>query len=169
MVRVTIRRERPDDREAVFAVHAAAFETPAEARMVDRARETADPLVSLVAVKDRQIVGHALFTPVKVAGGLDRGRAMGLAPLAVHPDHQREGIGSRLVRAGLDACRNLKRDVVFVLGHPEYYPRFGFEPASEHGLLFGGAELRSFMVTGLRARALFGLRGNVTYLPAFDD
>jgi putative acetyltransferase len=94
---------------------------------------------------------------------------MGLAPLAVHPDHQNQGIGSRLVRAGLDACRDLKRDVVFVLGHPEYYPRFGFEPASEHGLRFNGAELRSFMVTGLRSRSLEGLSGNVRYLPAFDE
>lgn len=167
--RVTIRKERPSDREQVFAVHAAAFETPAEARMVDLAREAADPLISLVAVRDKQVVGHVLFTPVSVGGGVDRGRAMGLAPLAVHPDHQNQGIGSRLVRAGLDACRHLKRDVVFVLGHPEYYPRFGFEPAAEHGLRFNGAELRSFMVTGLRSRSLEGLSGNVRYLPAFDE
>jgi len=167
--RVTIRKERADDREQVFAVHAAAFETPAEARLVDALREAADPLVSLVAVSAKRVVGHVLFTPVRIGGGLDRGRAMGLAPLAVLPERQGEGIGSRLVRAGLDACRHLGRDVVVVLGHPEYYPRFGFRPASERGLRYNGAELRSFMVIGLRSRALEGLSGNVKYLPEFDE
>jgi putative acetyltransferase len=167
--RVTIRRERSGDRREVFEVHAQAFETDAEARLVELLREEADPLISLVAVRGKRVVGHVLFTPVTVGGGLDRGRAMGLAPLAVLPEHQREGIGTRLVRAGLEACRNLGRDVVFVLGHPEYYPRFGFRPASERGLRYQGAELGSFMVTGLGARSLDGLSGSVRYHPAFDD
>ena len=167
--RVSIRKERPEDREQVFAVHAAAFETPTEAQLVDAVRDAVEPVISLVAVRAKQVVGHVLFTPVTVAGGLDKGRAMGLAPLAVHPEFQRQGIGSRLARAGLDACRNIKRDVVFVLGHPEYYPRFGFEPASEYGLRFNGAELRSFLVTGLRRRSLEGLSGNVRYHPLFDE
>jgi putative acetyltransferase len=132
--RVTIRKERASDREQVFEVHAAAFETPAEARLVDALRKVAKPLVSLVAVREKRVVGHVLFTPASVAGGLDRKRAMGLAPLAVLPEHQRQGIGLRLVRAGLEACRHLGRDVIFVLGHPEYYPRFGFEPGDSHGI-----------------------------------
>jgi putative acetyltransferase len=166
--RVTIRKERASDREQVFEVHAAAFETPAEARLVDALRKVAKPLVSLVAVREKRVVGHVLFTPASVAGGLDRKRAMGLAPLAVLPEHQRQGIGLRLVRAGLEACRHLGRDVIFVLGHPEYYPRFGFRPASERGLCYNGVELGSFMVLGLRTRSLEGLTGNVRYHPLFD-
>ena len=109
-----------------------------------------------------------LFSPVTLPGGVDGGRAMGLAPLAVLPDHQNHGIGSRLARAGLEACRRLGRDVVFVLGHEDYYPRFGFEPAARHGFTFEGAENRHFMVTALRPNALKGLFGDVRYRREFS-
>jgi len=165
---VTIRAERPADRAGVFDVHSKAFETPAEARLVDALREAADPIVSLVAVVDGEVAGHVLFTPTTLPGGVDRGRTMGLAPLAVLPSHQNRGIGSRLVRSGLTACRNIGRDVVFVLGHESYYPRFGFRPGAEHGFLYGGAENRHFMVVALRRGALQGMSGNVRYHPEFD-
>ena len=167
-MKLTIRAERPADRESVFEVNRRAFETPVEAQLVDALREAADPIVSLVAVGEAGVIGHVLFTPITLPGGVDRGRAMGLAPLAVHPDQQKRGVGSRLVRAGLEACRNIGRDVVFVLGHESYYPRFGFRPAGEHGFLFQGAENRHFMVTGLRRGALKGMSGNVRYHPEFD-
>jgi len=165
---VTIRAEKPADREGVFEVHSQAFETPVEAQLVDALREVAQPLVSLVAVVDGAVAGHVLFTPTTLLGGVDKGRTMGLAPLAVLPSRQNRGIGSRLVRSGLSACRNIGRDVVFVLGHEGYYPRFGFRPGAEHGLLFGGAENRHFMVAELRRGALAGMSGNVRYHPEFD-
>ena len=165
---MSIRAEKSSDREAVFEVNRRAFETPAEARLVDALRAVADPFISLVAVMDGAVVGHVLFTPTTLPGGVDRGRTIGLAPLAVLPDHQNLGIGSRLVRAGLGACRNAGRDVVFVLGHEGYYPRFGFRPAAEHGFLYQGAENRHFMVTGLRRGAMRGMSGTVCYHPEFE-
>jgi putative acetyltransferase len=130
---VSIRAESPDDRAAVFAVNRAAFESDAEARLVDRLRLEADPVVSLVAEVDACIVGHILFSPATLSA--DAGLfVMGLGPMAVVPGQQNRGIGSALVRAGLDRCRDLGCEAVFVLGHPLFYPRFGFESASTYAI-----------------------------------
>lgn len=100
---------------------------------MDRLRLEADPVVSVVAVEDATVLGHILFSPVTLdtAGSA---LVMGLAPMAVRPDRQRQGIGSELVRYGLERCRELGAVAVVVLGHPEYYPRFGFKPASGFGV-----------------------------------
>jgi putative acetyltransferase len=166
---VAIRAERPGDAAAIRAVNAAAFETPAEANLVDLLRERAAPIVSLVATDGASICGHILFSPVTLAGGAGE-RLMGLAPMAVHPSRQREGIGSALVRAGLDACRRLGSDAVFVLGHAGYYPRFGFTPASRFGLKseYDVAD-EVFMALELTPDALRGTGGTVRYHPAFAD
>jgi putative acetyltransferase len=159
--------ERPGDQESVFEVDRQAFETPAEAELVAALRGNVVPMISLVAVMRGKVVGHVLLTPAIVGG--DEERAMALGPVAVLPEHQNQGIGSRLVRAGLEACRNLGRDAVFVLGHAEYYPRFGFCPAAQHGFRYRGAALdRYFMVAPLRSRALEGLSGDVRFHPEFD-
>ena len=128
---IEIREERPDDRDAVFALNAAAFPTDDEAKLVDRLRADAEPLISLVATDGEQIVGHILFSPVSLD---DDTSVMGLAPMAVEPGRQRQGIGSALVTAGLERCSAIGIGVVIVLGHPEYYPRFGFAPASTFGV-----------------------------------
>src|SRR5262245_5395759 len=130
---MTIRPEKPTDRDAIRVVNEAAFETPAEANLVDLLRAQASPLVSLVAQADSTIVGHIVFSPV-TRSDYDDLNNMGLAPMAVLPAHQRRGIGSALVRAGLEECRRLGCDAVIVLGHAEYYPRFGFRRASEFGI-----------------------------------
>ncbi len=164
-----IRAEREEDREAVYAVNVSAFETPAEADLVDALREHAQPLVSLVAEVEGAVVGHLLFSPVAVSGhpGL---RVMGLAPMAVAPEQQRKGIGSALVRAGLEACGRLGFVVVVVLGHPEYYPRFGFAPASRFGL---DCEYEVpdevFMAMELEPEALSAKSGKVKYHAAFNN
>jgi putative acetyltransferase len=130
---LTIRPEGSVDRAAVFAVHAAAFETEAEADLVDALRGDAEPIVSLVAATDGTIVGHILFSPATLDSDPAL-RVMGLGPMAVLPDWQSRGIGSALVREGLAACRRLGVRAVVVLGHPGYYPRFGFRPGSTFGI-----------------------------------
>ena len=128
-----IRTEKENDRAGVYQINAAAFETRAEAELVEALRACVQPLISLVAEVDSAVVGHILFSPVSVSAD-SRLRMMGLAPMAVVPAHQRQGIGSALVRVGLERCRAMARSAVVVLGHPEYYPRFGFSPASRFGL-----------------------------------
>lgn len=166
---ITIREEREGDRAAIHEVNRRAFPTPAEADLVDALRGAAQPWISLVAEIEDQIVGHILFTPVRVVGEGGERAALGLAPMAVLPDFQNRGIGSRLVRAGLEACRAQGHPVVFVLGHPAYYPRFGFQPAAPRGLCFKGPEFDPyFMVAELEPGALGGWAGRVEYRREFE-
>ena len=123
------REEHPADAARIRAVHLAAFETATEANLVDSLRLVAAPLVSLVAEDDADIVGHILFSPVTLTSEPTLA-LMGLAPMAVLPSRQRHGIGSILVREGLERCRQLGTVGVVVLGHAGYYPRFGFVPAA---------------------------------------
>ena len=164
-----IRPEIPQDHRAVFAVNAAAFETSSEADLVEALRARAQPTVSLVAELDGLVVGHIFFSPVIAAA--DRSiRIMGLGPMAVAPEYQDRGIGSALVRAGLDACQELGVCAVVVLGHPGYYPRFGFEPASHFGICCEyEVPEDTFMALELAAGSLRGVRGQVTYHEAFDQ
>lgn len=162
-----IRAEEARDREAVHRVHAAAFPTPFEADLVDVLRERADPIVSLVAERDGAVVGHVLFTPVTLAGHPDLA-LMGLAPMAVRPEHQRSGVGSALVRAGLERCVRGGFDGAVVLGHAEYYPRFGFVPASRFGIDSAyDVPDDVFMARELRPGALQGRGGRIAYHAAF--
>jgi putative acetyltransferase len=165
-----VRPETPADHAAVRAVNEAAFGRPEEARLVDVLRTSAPSFVSLVATDERaQVVGHILFTPVTVTSEASTWSAMGLGPMAVAPAAQRAGVGSALVRAGLDACRAAGHDVVVVLGHPEYYPRFGFVPAPPRGITCKWPVPDDvFMVAELTPGALGGRRGCVEYDPAFD-
>ena len=164
---IIIRREMPEDDEAVRRVNTLAFEQDDEARLVDALRGAA-PHISLVALLDGQIVGHIFFSPVEVEGADESFTAMGLAPMAVVPEYQNQGIGSELVRRGLEACAELGHDVVFVLGHPRYYPRFGFSTAPEKGLRSEyDVSDEVFMVAELRPGALRGRTGTVKYRPEF--
>ena len=130
---VRIRAEDPADPPGIRRVLEAAFGQPAEADLVDALRLAARPYLSLVAVLGREIVGHIAFSPVTI-GSEPPSDCIGLAPMGVLPPVQRRGIGSDLVRAGLVECRRTGQSVVVVLGHPAYYPRFGFTPASRAGL-----------------------------------
>jgi putative acetyltransferase len=164
-----IRWERAADHAAVFNINARAFGGPNEARLVDALRDSARPQISLVALREDRVTGHIFFSPVTVGSGRDAWEAIALAPMAVEPEWQKSGIGSTLVRAGLNCCRAILRPVVFVLGHPDYYPRFGFRPAPPLGLRFRGPEFDpAFMVAELEANALGGRTGEVRYLPDFD-
>lgn len=166
---MNIRPERRADIAAVRAVNRAAFETTTEADLVDALREQADPIVSIVAEADGSIVGHILFSPVTLSdhAGL---KIMGLAPMAVLPAVQRRGVGSALIRDGLDRCRQLGCDAVIVLGHPQYYPRFGFVPASRFGIQ-SEYEVPDdvFMALELQPGILLGKNGTARYHPAFAN
>jgi putative acetyltransferase len=162
-----VRAEEARDWTAVHAVNVAAFPSAAEADLVEALRRDARPVVSLVACADAAIVGHIMFSPVTLPGhpGLS---IMGLGPMAVAPDRQRAGIGSTLVRAGVAACTRLEAGAVVVLGHPEYYPRFGFAPAAGFGIgCEYDAPVEAFMLLELRTGALRGAAGTVRYHPAF--
>ena len=163
-----VRDEEQRDWAAVHAVNASAFETPAEANLVDALREQAHPIVSLVAVEAETVVGHIMFSPVSLSGHPDL-HIMGLAPMAVIPEYQRKGIGSALVRAGLDRCKQLGFGAVVVLGHSTYYPRFGFSPSTRFGI---GCEYEVpeevFMVLELLPGYLRGASGIIKYHVAFS-
>ena len=167
---ITIRHEKPDDIPHIRHVNEQAFGRPAEANLVEALRVRGKAAVSLVAVQDGQVVGHILFSPVLIGSGENEFSAAGLAPMAVLPEFQRQSIGSLLVRGGLDECRKAGYGCIVVLGHPEYYPRFGFVPASRYGLK---CEYRvpdeAFMAIELRVGALQGRYGTVRYQPEFDN
>jgi len=164
-----VRYERPADHASVYRINERAFEGPAEAQIVEELRKTATPAISLVATHEGKVLGHIFFSPVKVAGNQGEWEAIGLAPMAVDPGHQRQGIGSELVRSGLEACRYIQRPVVVVLGHPEYYPRFGFRPAAPLGLRYRDPSYdHAFFVVELTPGALRARSGDVRFMPAFD-
>jgi putative acetyltransferase len=162
-----VRPETEADRAAVRAVNEAAFETDAEADLVEGLRGSGVSLVSLVAEADGEIIGHILFSPVSLSDHVNL-NLMGLGPMAVVPDRQRKGVGSALVRQGLMCCKDLGARAVVVVGHPEYYPRFGFAPASRYALRCEyDVPDDVFMVAELEAGALNGASGVVRYHDAF--
>jgi putative acetyltransferase len=163
-----IRAETETDRAAVRAVNESAFGRPGEARLVDALRERVKPCVSLAAEEGGRVVGYIFFSPVSVESDEGVWAALGLGPMGVLPEYQGRGVGSELVRRGLSECRRLGHEVVFVLGHARFYPRFGFTPAAAEGIgcEFPGHE-ENFMVAELRPGALAGRKGLVKYSPEF--
>ena len=163
-----VRPESPADRDAVRRVHATAFTTPEEADLVDALRADAEPLVSLVADDAGDIVGHVMFSPVTLPDHPEL-RLMGLAPLAVVPARQRTGVGGALTRAGLERCREIGTGAVVVLGHPTYYPRFGFARADAFGVACQfEAPSEAWMLLELVPGYLGGAAGTARWHAAFD-
>ena len=164
---LTIRPEGPRDIPSVREVNLSAFPTPAEADLVDALRNTAAATISLVADLGDSVVGHICFSPVTLTNWPEV-KVMGLAPMAVRPGWQRQGIGSTLVAAGVESCRQLGSGAVVVLGHARFYPRFGFVPASRFGI---GCEYDvpddHFMALELQPGILSGKSGTIRYHAAF--
>ncbi len=165
---IEIRNEEDKHIDAVRDIVRAAFPAEAESKLVDALRANGKAVISLVAVRDEKVLGHILFSPVSTTPpGEERG--LGLAPVAVHPQAQLQGIGSQLIREGLRVCEELGFDYCVVLGGPKYYRRFGFEKASAHGLQNEYGVDEEFMVirfkNGSSSASPFGAL--VKYAPEF--
>lgn len=170
---IAIRPEILDDYPAIGELIVEAFQGEGhdEARLVEATRQGSDftPELSLVAIKDGQVVGHVLFTPATIQEKGGATPILALAPLAVHPEHQRQGIGSELVRRGLEACRRRGHSVVTVAGSPRFYGRLGFSRASDKGLRDSlNTPEEHFQVIELVPGALEGISGVVIYPPVWD-
>ena len=168
----TIRLETPADYRAVYEVNRVAFEQKQEADLVEQLRQAPGhiPELSLVASAGTQVVGHVLFSPVAIQTAEKTVPALALAPIAVLPAYQRRGVGSQLIRVGLESARHLGHRSVIVLGHPDFYARFGFVPASAKDIRCPfPAPDEAFMVCELVAGALAGVYGTVQYPAAFFD
>jgi putative acetyltransferase len=162
-----IRPASLEDAAAIRRVHVTAFPTAAEADVVERLRASGKAVIELVALDGDSIVGHIVFSPVALrprAGAV----GLGLAPLAVLPDHEKHGVGRRLIQNGLAECHRWGAGFVVVIGDPPYYSRFGFEPAAKHGLRSQYPARDAFMVFKLEAGALPPPGTLVNYAPEFS-
>jgi putative acetyltransferase len=161
-----VRAETDSDYEAVRAINVGAFGRSDEADLVDRLRSDGSIVASLVAENDQRIVGHILFTRLTVRTRHGTVNAVALAPMAVLPEHQRQHVGSALIQESIRVLSDLGEQIVVVVGHPDYYPRFGFSADLAHGLRspFSGP---AFMALELRPGALQGVTGDVRYPSAF--
>lgn len=163
---ITVRAERPADGLAVSRVNQAAFGGNDERCLVEALHAGGFVLLSLVAELDGLIVGHALFSRMSIETGQRAAAAVALAPMAVLPDYQRRGIGSHLLRRGLDLLRARGEDIVIVVGHADYYPRFGFS-TDKARTIESPFPRDVFMALELRPGALDDVGGRVRYPPPF--
>ncbi|MCC7086430.1 MAG: N-acetyltransferase [Pirellulales bacterium] len=164
-MKVIIRAEKPGEETAIRALHDLAFSSPFEGELVDNLRSAGRLTISRVAIDGDKVVGHIALSPVTV-GPSNVG--LGLAPLGVLPESQRQSIGSNLVLDALGQCAAIGTGIIVVLGAPEYYGRFGFKPAANWNLIDeydGGA---AFQAIALDATAIPAEGGLVKYSPEFS-
>ena len=164
-----IRAARADDAQAIRDVTDAAFGGSEESALIDRLQQDGLVEVSLVAVEDGEIVGHIIFSTLEITD-LEHNnpiRAVSLAPMAVAPTHQRLGIGSALIHQGIEKCKELGIEAIVVVGHADYYPRFGFSAHLAKCLKspFSG---HFFMVKPLKEGIFDEFSGIVIYPSAFE-
>lgn len=173
---VTVRPGEQNDLDTICRVHGKAFGVEEGPEIVELVRAlladpTAEPILSLVAEVDGELAGHVLFTAVQVEGSPVRAQI--LAPLAVLPSHQKQGIGGTLIRAGLGRLSGSGVGLVFVLGHPSYYPRFGFEAVGDRGLVapypIPAEHREAWMVQALQPGLLGEVRGTVRCAASLDQ
>lgn len=164
-----IRAELPGDIPAIREVHQRAFGGTQEVKIIDALRSSCPDLISRVAVFEEQVVGHILFSPVMIESTNGAVQGMGLGPLAVLPELQNQGIGAQLVRSGLEIVKGTSCPFV-VLGHSEYYPRFGFESASAYGVHSQWSQVPdgAFMLLVLDQSAMQGVTGTAYYHHEFE-
>jgi putative acetyltransferase len=168
---LTVRPERLEDIPSVRILNERAFEQSAEADIVDKLRHACPEMLSFVAEDESHVVGHILFTPAAIKSGKRVIQGMALAPMAVLPERQREGIGTKLVEHGLNVLQERSCPFVIVLGHPDYYPRFGFELASRHSIAcqWEGVPDEAFMIIIFDEIVMEGVAGVARYRDEFDE
>jgi putative acetyltransferase len=168
---IKIREEIFKDIDAIRTINEQAFGQPQEANIVDKLRANCDGLLSLVALQDEKIIGHILFSPVTIEGHHGFLEGMGLAPMAVLSEFQRQGVGSMLIRAGIEILKKSGCPFIIVLGHPEYYPRFGFEPASRYRIRsqWEGVPDHAFMILWLEKSRMNHVSGVAKYRDEFNE
>lgn len=162
-----IRPESIEDHDSIRRVNQLAFGGAMEATLVNALREGGHFTVSLVAELPGEIIGHILFSPVTIEMANGRTEVLSLPPMAVLPEYQRTGVGTALVEAGVRACRETEFKSVVVLGHPEFYRRFGFSPELTHSLRSPFGEGEAWMALELVPGSLNGIAGTVVYPPPF--
>jgi len=167
---LVIRPETPEDSAAIRSVNEEASGSSIEADLVEKLRSRRTCTLSLVVTDGDKVIGHILFSPVPIGSGNNSFGALGLGPMAILPSYQRKGVGSQLVRAGLQECKRLGHEIVVVLGHPDYYPRFGFVLANPRGIdcEFEVPE-EAWMILEITEGALAGRRGKVKFQPEFHE
>lgn len=164
---IEIREEGPDDVAAVRALNRRAFGQDLEGDIVDALRSNGATVLSLVAMRNGQVVGHILYSPVSV-GGAVTGAALG--PMSVLPEHQRRGIGSQLVETGNRRLKEAGCPFILLVGHPDFYPRFGFTPARSHGIVCEWeVPDDAFLLLVLDEARMRGVSGLARYRPEFSS
>ncbi|MHC4212539.1 MAG: GNAT family N-acetyltransferase [Planctomycetota bacterium] len=164
------REEKPEDVAQIRRLNDLAFGETGEGELVDKLRQREAITLSMVAEDKGKILGHILFTNVAIRNNEAEFTALGIGPMAVLPQYQRKGIGSGLMEAAIEKCRELGHEIVVVLGHPEFYPRFGFVTSAPLGIRcqFDAPE-EAFMVLELCENALRGRCGVVSYRDEFNE
>lgn len=171
---MTIRSTTASDLKQVLRINEQAFGQDDEAHLVEAILRdpSAEPRVSLMALEKDRPIGHILFSAAQLTGQERPVSVAILAPLAIVPEAQKQGTGGRLIRAGLDVLAKSATQLVFVLGHPDYYPRHGFEPAGQYGLMapypIASEHSDAWMVQALEPGLIGNLRGTVTCCDALD-
>ncbi len=167
---IELREEEPQDIDAIFEINKMAFDSGAEASLVNNLRGSKSLFLSLVAIVDGQVVGHIAFSPMKISG-FEQLNLIGLAPMAVHANLQKQGVGSKLIRESLSRLKDLSIDAVFLLGHKEYYPKFGFVPSVSNFGIRSKYEVPddAFMAIELKPSVLKNVEGLIEYSKEFDE
>jgi len=168
---VIITSESPEDFDSITKIHNLAFKQPNEGKMVIELRK--NPLfiskLSIVAKYNEIVVGHVLFFPIKIRSKSKISTSLSLAPMAVHPDFQNKGIGGKMVKEGFKIAKNLGFNSVIVVGHPNYYPRFGFKPASKWGITLPfDVPDKAFLAVELQKDGLKNCSGVVEYPSEYE-
>lgn len=166
---IKLRKEESKDIDSIFELNAITFESDAEAKLVNNLRISGSLILSLVATANEKVVGHIAFSPMKI-DGFNQLNLVGLAPMAVHPKLQKQGVGSKLIKEGIHRLKAIEVDAIFLLGHKEYYPRFGFLPSFS---IFGikskyDVPDDTFMALELKPNSLSSVDGLIEYSKDFD-
>lgn len=176
-MKITIRQENINDNNKVYNVVKKAFQRAIhsdrdEHNLINRLRESENyiPELSLVALVNKEIVGHIMFTKLSIINKEEKYESLALAPLAVTPEYQKKGVGSRLIQEGLEIAKDLGYNSVVVLGSDEYYPSFGFKEALKFEIKAPfEVPSKNFMAIELKENSLNGISGTVEYAKEFFE